>query len=63
MNVFCNNLDSVHRIKTKFGMDILPDYLTLGTSLRNNFSFFTKSKMAAGGQKVARRFTFVGATN
>ena len=26
-------------------------YLTLGTSLRKNFSFFSKSKMAAGGQK------------
>ena len=27
-------------------------YLTLGTSLRKNFSFFSKSKMAAGGQKI-----------
>ena len=26
-------------------------YLTLGTSLRKNFSFFSKSKMAPGGQK------------
>ena len=26
-------------------------YLTLGTNLRKNFSFFSKSKMAAGGQK------------
>ena len=26
-------------------------YLTLGTSLRKNVSFFLKSKMAAGGQK------------
>ena len=26
-------------------------YLTLGTILRKNFSFFSKSKMAAGGQK------------
>ena len=25
-------------------------YLTLGTSLRKNFSFFSKSKMATGGQ-------------
>ena len=38
-------------------------YLTLGTSLRKNFSFFSKSKMAAAGQKFARRYTFVGATN
>ena len=100
---FCNNLDPVHWIQTKFGMDILLDprnkpakeffiflkiqdgrrrsqicdafhffnvfaiiwirfigsrqnlawtyYLTLGTNLRKNFSFFSKSKMAAGGQK------------
>ena len=27
-------------------------YLTLGTSLWKNFSFFLKSKMAAGGQKL-----------
>merc|ERR1711983_200753 len=27
-------------------------YLTLGTSMRRNFSFFSKSKMAAGGQKI-----------
>ena len=27
-------------------------YLTLGTSLRKNFSFFSKSKMAAGGQSA-----------
>ena len=27
-------------------------YLTLGTSLLKNFSFFSKSKMAAGGQKL-----------
>ena len=33
-------------------------YLTLGTSLRKNFSFFSKSKMAAGGQKFATRYTF-----
>ena len=33
-------------------------YLTLGTSLRKNFSFFSKSKMAAGGQKFATRHTF-----
>ena len=26
-------------------------YLTLGTSLRRNFSFFSKSKMTTGGQK------------
>ena len=26
-------------------------YLTLGTSLRKNFSFFSKSKMTTGGQK------------
>ena len=28
-------------------------YLTLGTSLWKNFSFSSKSKMAAGGQKFA----------
>jgi hypothetical protein len=28
-------------------------YLTIGTSLQKNFSFFSKSKMAAGGQKFA----------
>ena len=102
-HIFCNNLDPVHWIQTKFGMDILLDprnkpakeffiflkiqdgrrrsqicdafhffnvfaiiwirfigsrqnlawtyYLTLGTNLRKNFSFFSKSKMAAGGQK------------
>ena len=33
-------------------------YLTLETSLRKNFSFFSKSKMAAGGQKFATRYTF-----
>ena len=33
-------------------------YLTLGTSLRKNFSFFSKSKMAAGGQKFATRYTY-----
>ena len=33
-------------------------YLTLGTSLRKNFSFFSKSKMAAGGQKFSTRYTF-----
>ena len=33
-------------------------YLTLGTSLRKNFSFFSKSKMAASGQKFATRYTF-----
>ena len=27
-------------------------YLTIGTSLWKNFSFFLKSKMAAGGQKL-----------
>ena len=103
---FCNNLDPVHLIWTKVGMDIQLDprnksvkeffiflkiqdgrrwskvqnrsnltpqftfrlriwirliwfgqylalayYLTLETSLRMNFSFFSKSKMAAGGQK------------
>ena len=32
-------------------------YLTLGTSLRKNFSFFSKSKMVAGGQKFATRYT------
>ena len=32
-------------------------YLTLGTSLRKNFSFFSKSKMAAGGQKIETRYT------
>ena len=110
---FCNNLDPVHRIQTKFGMDILLDprnkpaeeffiflkiqdgrrrskvqnrpnftpqitfwliiwiwfirfgqylawtyHLTLETSLRKNFSFFSKSKMAAGGQKFATRYTY-----
>ena len=33
-------------------------YLTLGTSLRKNFTFFLKSKMAAGGQKFATRYTY-----
>ena len=33
-------------------------YLTLGTSLRKNFSFFSKSKMAAGGQKFVTRYTY-----
>ena len=33
-------------------------YLTLETSLRNNFSLFSKSKMAAGGQKFATRYAF-----
>ena len=35
-------------------------YLTLGTSLRKIFSFFSKSKMAAGGhkgEKFATRFS------
>ena len=115
LQFLCNNLDPVHRIQTKFGMDILLDprnkpakeffiflkiqdgrrrskicdalyffnvlaitwiwfygsrqnlawtyYLTLGTSLWKNFSFFLKSKMAAGGQIEFRhnfgsKFTF-----
>ena len=110
LQFLCNNFDTVHRIQTKFGMDILLDprnkpaeeffiflkiqdgrrrskicdalyffnvfaitsirligsrqnlawtyYLTLGTSLRKNFSFFSKSKMAAGGQKFSTRYTF-----
>ena len=33
-------------------------YMTLGTRLRKNFSFCSKSKMAAGGQKFATRYTF-----
>ena len=33
-------------------------YLTLGTSLRNNFSFFSKSKMATGGQNLRRVIFF-----
>ena len=33
-------------------------YLTLGTNLRKNFSFFSKSKMAADGQKFAMRYTY-----
>ena len=33
-------------------------YMTLGTNLRKNFSFLSKSKMAAGGQKIAPRYTF-----
>ena len=36
-------------------------YLTLGTSLRKNFSFFSKSKMAAGGQKL--NFDIISAQN
>ena len=36
-------------------------YLTLGTSLWKNFSFFLKSKMAAGGQKV--NFDIISAQN
>ena len=44
---FCNNLDPVHRIQTKFGMDILLDPRNKPADF---FSFFSKSKMAAGGQ-------------
>ena len=108
-HIFAWHLYPVHRIQTKFGIDILLDprnkpakeffffskskmaaggqkfapncsamlleinvfaitwirfigfrqnlawtyyYLTLGTSLRKNFSFFSKSKMAAGSQKL-----------
>ena len=36
-------------------------YLTLGTSLRKNFSFFSKSKMAASGQKL--NFDIISAQN
>ena len=50
---FCNNLDSVNRILTKFGMDILLD--------PRNFLFFSKSKMAAGGQKL--NFDIISAQN
>ena len=45
---FWNNLDPVQRIWTKFGMDILLDPRN---KLAEEFSFFSKSKMAAGGQR------------
>ena len=38
-------------------------YLTLRTSLRKNSSFFSKSKMAASGQKFAMRYTYGLRTN
>ena len=50
---FCNNLDRVHWIQTKFGMDILIDPRNKHAK---EFLFFSKSKMAAGGQKFARRY-------
>ena len=43
---FCNNLNPVHRIQTKFGMDILLDPRNKPAE-----TFFSKSKMDAGGQK------------
>ena len=33
-------------------------YFTIGTTLRKNFSFYSKSKMAACGQTFATRYTF-----
>ena len=53
---FYNNLDPVHRIQTKFSMDILLDP-------RNKLveEFFLKSKMAAGGQKL--NFDIISAQN
>ena len=50
---FCNNLDPVHPIWTKFCMDIQLDPRNKPAE-----EFFSKSKMAAGGQKFATRYTY-----
>ena len=55
IHIFCNNLDPVHRIQTKFGMDILLDPRNKPAE---EFLLFSKSKMAAGGQKFATRYTY-----
>ena len=49
-HIFAWHLYPVHRIQTKFGIDILLDPRNKPAK---EFFFFSKSKMAAGGQKFA----------
>ena len=55
IHIFAWHLDPVHRIQSKFGMDILLDPRNKPAK---EFFFFSKSKMAAGGQKFSTRYTF-----
>ena len=50
-----SNLNLVHMIWTRFDMDI---QLDPRNKLAEEFFIFSKSKMAAGGQKFATRYTF-----
>ena len=65
LQFLCNNLDPVHRIQTKFGMDILLDPRNKPAK---EFFIFPKIQdgrqrsknefRPAGGQKFATRYTF-----